>query len=182
MVDLEFYRNSPEYDHREYKYFWYMPLFPDIDDQEGRIEGHGSNGYGAQENIEQPPNEPIPKDEFIFTYYVDGVAELEIHKAILTVIVDGEDYVSYDNLYNPDKVRLTFDNAALMLMADLTIYNEDGTPNTELTPSFHAVKCMLNELPSESVQYRIDIVDFDGVVQKSQEGSINIVPAPWEES
>lgn len=177
----EFYRDSPEYQYKEAKYVWYFELFPDVDNQEQRILGQGSNGYGVDEYLEQYPNTPIPKEYFVYDYYVDGTKQLSVKKAVVTIIADGYDPVSYDTLNDPEVIRLSFDDACVMGLEDRIVKFEDGTPDVESTPSFHSVKCIFNEFPSDEITYIIQIIDANGNVAITDEGVIRLVAAPWDE-
>lgn len=177
---VEFYRHSPEYQYKEANFVWYTPLFEDIDNQEERVECHGSNGYGSEQDIDQSELQPVPKEQFLINYFVDGELALTIKNVVITISGKGMTKKSYNFINDPDHIRLSSDDACVMGWKDKIVYFEDGTPDVDSTPAFHTVKCMFNEFPVDNMKYVIDVIGENDEVVFSKSGTISIVDPPWD--
>lgn len=178
---VEFYRDSPEYQYAEAKYIWYYELFEGIENQTERILGHGSNGYGVYEELESLPDTPIPKEEFTYDYFLDDEKVMSISRVVLTLKSEGNPDEVYNNIDDPDNVRFVIVSPTIIYKESVMIALEDGTVVPEKKPEVHAVRFMFNEFPSDHMFFTIEFFDEEKNVFRSDEGIIDIVPAPWEE-
>lgn len=178
---IEFYRDSPEYQYQEAKYIWYYELFDGIENQAERILGQGSNGYGVYEDLESLPDTPIPKEEFTYDYLLDGEKVMSISRVVLTLKSEGNPDEVYNNIDDPDNVRFVFISPTIMYKQFSSITLEDGTVVPEMKPEVHSVRFMFNSFPSDHMSFTIELLDEEKNVFRSDEGTIDIVPAPWEE-
>lgn len=176
---VEFYRDSPEYAGRLKKYHWYYPLFDGVEDQDTRVFYSGSNGYGEFQESYDAPSTPIPKSEFVSEYYLDGELVLSFNKAELTLSGDTFGDIIFDNLNDPDNVRLAFDDASFMGLVTIPL-DENGVPITDGIPSYHSVKFMIDELPSDHFAWTVRFFDKNSNIVRSGSGTVDVVPAPWD--
>lgn len=179
---VSFYRDAPEYAGRPYKYYWYYTLFDGVESQDTRIFYSGSNGYGALQDQSEISTEPVPKNEFVSEYYLDGELVLSFNRAELTLSGDTFDDMVFDNLNDPDVVRLSFEDASLMGIFDNVPKDENGVPIMDDVPYYHSVKFQLNELPSDNFSWSVRLIGVNDAVVRTASGTVEIIPAPWEAS
>lgn len=177
MVD--FYRDSPAYEYQEAKYIVYLLLFPEIDNQETRIDYNLSHGWAMQDAPENLPEPTDSKSDYRMIYSVDGVDIMTIKEVQVTISGKGMRRKTYTRFSNPDNIRIVFEDVCTMGRTQDIVWNEDGTPNIEASPKFYAVKCMFNELPVDNVNYVIEVIGDNDEIIMSETGTINIIDPPW---
>lgn len=179
---IELYKNSPEYIYKEAKYIWYAQLFENVESQKERVLVQGSNGYGVDEDIDSIPEERKSTDRFFIDYIVDGKVALSVYKAVLTLNSESESPMVFDTFMNPTNIRFAFDDACVMGLEEKIVKDENNIPNVDATPSFHSVKMIFNELPSDETDWKVDLIGKNDSVVKTYSGVVKLVTPPWEES
>lgn len=170
MVD--FIRDRPEYAGYEAKYIYYLPLFPNIADQ--------SNIFTIIPEGWAPDKEPASwqpglRENFIVYYIEVDVPLLSVKDVRATITADGVS-TTYNRFDDPDVIRLSVVKG-FNIGYDYP-KNEDGSPQTSLTPDYNVAEFRFNEFPADSTEYLFEVIDEYGEVVISEAGTINMVEPP----
>lgn len=176
---IEFYRESPQYQYQQAKYIFSMLLFPEVDNQISRINCSLSDGWANQDFPDEITETPASKTDYRISFIVDKDPEIIIKDAQVTISGNGIESKKYNTFDNPDNVRFVFENTFMMGRSQEIVWKEDGTPDTESSPRFYAVKCMFNEFPIDNLNYVIDIIGDSDEILLSESGTISIIDPPW---
>jgi len=170
MVD--FIRDRPEYAGHDAKYRYYLPLFPQLEDQ--------SNVFTIIPEGWAPDKEPESwtpgsRENFI-VYYIDiDVPLLSVKNVTASLTANGVT-TTYNKFDDPDVVRLSL--VGSFYLSDDYPKNPDGSPQTELIPLYNVAEFRFNEFPADSTDYVFEVIaEYDQVVL-SDAGTINLVEPP----
>ena len=153
------------------KYIYNFPIFKNISDQ-SNIKSFVSEGWKTENEPKDAIKSGKSKKSFRYYFSVDEKNIFTI-KNIFIHISYADKKETYNFLNNPDNVRLSFETAQALKYEYPK--NEDGTPDEKNMPSFYVAKFMFDEIPLDSIFYKIEIIGENDEVLLFEEGTMNVI-------